>query len=281
MNTTFRTILVLALLSFSGSASFAIEEPSSVDILNTPSEPQPTAGAGIHGASGLVGNAAHQAGEEFVKGLRQIAQPFVVVGRTVKNGVKYTILRGAQGIVFVSESLSYGLGKIAEGIEVIAIETAAGVRWVTVQAIKAGKLVIDEAVKTVQFVIDGVIYVAAQVGEKFVYVTQKALELAVRTGRLVYDGVTYVYNKTVDGVIWVNEQIVGAFRATYLLARNTFVAYRIRRKLTTSLWFGIGIKENMEYFRQESTDPDADPATRRLAESALEAAEAYVKAMKK
>jgi hypothetical protein len=228
-----------------------------------------------HSRSARIDDRADEAGRDFIKGVAQIVEPFVVVGRTVKDGATFVILKGAAGVTYVAESAVVGLEYVVEGARFVAIATIEGVRWVSVEAIKAGKAAIKVVVKTARIVIDGVEYVLVQLNDTFVYVARTAYDAALKAGKLVVNGVTYAMHQTVAGAIWVAEQAAAITAGAWNWTRSRVVSYRIRRKIATSLsTFGAG-EGNLRYFRDRAADTTLDESTRNLARAALKASEAY------
>src|SRR5947208_1164189 len=72
-----------------------------------------------HSASGAVGAAADVAGHEFVQGAKQIAKPFIVVGKTVIEGAGFVILKGEQGLIYIAEDAVVGAKYLVKGAKFV------------------------------------------------------------------------------------------------------------------------------------------------------------------
>ena len=233
--------------------------------------PAPVLAGADHSASAAAGEAAAQEGREFVAGAKQIAQPFIVVGKTVIAGANFVILKGTQGVVYIAEEAVLGLQYVAEGAKFVIIKTAQGVRWVAVKAIQAGELVFDAVVDTAILVIDGVEFVLVKLEDGVTFVARQA----IKAGKLVIKGAKFVLHETAEGFIWVTETTWNAIKTGAAWTRDRVIAVNIRQRLSGALLAGQAGPDAMHYFESLSTNAQASPGTRRLAGAALAACQAF------
>lgn len=224
-----------------------------------------------HSASEAVGQAAAQAGEGFILGAKKIAVPFIVVGRTVVDGVAFVLLKGAEGVIWVEETAIYGLKWVANGAKFVIIQTAKGVKWVAVEALKAGAIILEAALEVTELIIEDVVYVLIKVEEGFVFVAKKA----VQAGKAIIRGVVYVAEKTAEGIIFVAESTANAIKKGLRWAADKAIAVKIRTKLSGSLLAGGVNADTMTYFQGLAINADASPHLRKLSQASYNACAAF------
>jgi len=226
-----------------------------------------------HSASNELGQAVSQEGQLFVGGARQIAQPFIVVGRTTVEGVSFVMLKTAQGVAWVAEESVVGLQYAVQGAKFVAIKTAQGIKWVAVQAIKAGEIVFDAVIDLGELVIDDTVYVLIKLEDGVAFVAKEA----AKAGKAVLKGVQYVAQKTADGIVWVTTNTLSAIKAGAAWTRDTLICANIRQKLSGAMLTpGSGVPQDMvEYFSNFAGNPQASAKLRRLAAAALAASNAF------
>ena len=224
-----------------------------------------------HTVSGDLGAAANTAAEGFVLGAKKIAVPFIVVGRTVVDGVAFVLLKGEQGVIWVAEESIYGLKFVAQGAKFVIIQTAKGIRWVAVEALKAGTIILDAAIEVTELVVEDVSFVLVKVEEGFVFVAKEA----VKAGRAVIRGVVYVAEKTADGVIFVAEATEALIKKGLRWAADKAIAIKIRTRLAGSLLAGGVQADTMTYFQGLSINAEASPHLRKLSTAAYNACAAF------
>lgn len=224
-----------------------------------------------HSASGVVGEAALQSGRDFVAGAKKVAEPFIVLGKTVVDGTTFVMLKGAQGVIYVAEEAVVGLKYLAKGAKFIIVKTAQGIRWVAVEALKAVEIVFDAVIDVAELVIDDVVYVLVKVEEGVVFVAKKALA----AGKVIIKGVKYVAKETVEGIVWVSEQTWNAIKAGATFARDKVVATNIRTRLSSAMATGAVSENTIAYFSNMAANTSASESTRKLAAAALAACQAF------
>lgn len=224
-----------------------------------------------HSLSTEVGAAASQAGEGFVLGAKKIAVPFIVVGRTVVDGVAFVLLKGAEGVIWVEETAVYGLKYVAQGAKFVIIQTAKGVRWVAVEALKAGAIILEAALEVTELIVEDVAFVLIKVEEGFVFVAKKA----VQAGKAVINGVVYIAEKTAEGIIFVAESTANAIKKGLRWAADKAIAVKMRAKLAGSLLAGGVGSDTMTYFQGMAVNADASAHLRKLSQASYNACAAF------
>jgi hypothetical protein len=232
----------------------------------------PTLAQPDHGVSDALGAEAALAGQSFVKGARKIAVPFIVVGKTVIDGAAFVILKGEQGIIYVTEEVVFGLEYVVKGAKFVIIKTAQGIRWVAVEALKAAEIIFTAVLDVAELVIEDVVYVLIKLEDGVAFVAKKL----VQAGRLVIKGVKYIVQKTADGIVWVTEQTWNAIRKGAAFAREKYIVVDIRARLSTGLMAGPGCHPaDLEFFQNVSIDQNNSVGLRKLAGAAYAAAKAF------
>jgi len=225
-----------------------------------------------HSTSTAVGADADIAGHEFVEGAKEIAKPFIVVGRTVLDGAAFVILKGEQGIIYVSEDVAVGLNYLVKGAKFVIIKTAQGVRWVAVQAILAGEIIFDAVLDLAELVVDDVTLVLIKLEDGVAFV---AKEIA-KAGKVVLKGITYVVRKTADGIVWLTDKTWNAIKAGAKWTREAFISTDIRTRLSSDLLVGAGSNSlDMEFFQNVAADNDNSARLKKLAGAAYAACKAF------
>jgi hypothetical protein len=229
-----------------------------------------------HSASQEVGAAAAQAGAATVQGLKKIAVPFIVVGKTVIDGAAFVILTGAEGTIYIAEEMIYAVketGKfIVKGAKFVIIKTAQGVRWVAVEALKAGEIIFEAVLDLAELVIEDVVYVLIKVEQGVAFVAKKL----VQAGQVVLKGVKYVLRETVEGLIWVTEATWSAIKAGANWTREKWLVADIRTRLHSDMLTGCGApKSDITFFRNVAADEKNSAKLRKLARAALDACTAF------
>jgi hypothetical protein len=224
-----------------------------------------------HTLSGEAGAAAAQAGEGFVLGAKKIAVPFIVVGKTVIDGVAFVLLKGEQGVIWVAEETIYGLKYVAQGAKFIIIQTAKGIRWVAIEALKAGEIILEAALEVTELIIEDIAFVLIKVEEGFVFVAKKALQ----AGKVVIRGIKYVAEKTAEGIIFVAESTANAIKKGLRWAADKAIAVKIRTRLVGSMLAGGVGSDTMTYFQGISINADASSHLRKLSLASYNACTAF------
>lgn len=224
-----------------------------------------------HSASNALGEAASQEGREFVQGAKKIAVPFIVVGKTVVDGVSFVVFKTAEGLVWIAEETVVGLQYVVKGAKFVVIKTAQGVRWVAVQALKAGEIIFDAVVDLAELVIEDVVYVLVKLEEGVAFVARQA----IKAGKIVLKGVEYVIQETAEGIIWVSKATWNAIKAGASWTRDKVIAANIRQRLSGALLAGGASQDTLNYFNSLNTNAGASAGTRRLAGAALAACQAF------
>ncbi|MBI3893752.1 MAG: hypothetical protein HY303_19710 [Candidatus Wallbacteria bacterium] len=224
-----------------------------------------------HSASSAIGEAANQEGHAFVQGVKKIAVPFIVVGKTVVEGVSFVILKTDQGLVWVAEEAVVGLQYVVKGAKFVVIKTAQGIRWVAVQAIKAGEIIFDAVVDLAELVIDDVTFVLIKLEDGVAFVAREA----IKAGKVVLKGVEYVIQETADGIVWVTKATWNAIKVGAAWTRDKIVAVNIRQRLSGALLAGNVGQDSLDYFQSLASNAGASAGTRRLAGAALAASQSF------
>jgi hypothetical protein len=249
-----RFIGLVAILSFA------------VALSSTPVVAQPD-----HSTSDAVGEIASAAGREFVVGAKKIAVPFIVVGRTVVDGVAFVLLKGEQGVIYVAETAVFGLKYVVKGAKFILVKTAQGIRWVALEALRAAEIIFEAALEVTELIIEDVAYVLIQLEEGFVYVVKKLAQ----AGQIVIRGVKYVVKVTADGIVWITEQTWNAIKKGASWARDKLIAAKVRARLSAALASGSVGADTIQYFQTMSVNADASANLRRLSAASYAACLAF------
>jgi len=225
-----------------------------------------------HSVSTAVGSAADVAGHEFVQGAREIAKPFIVVGRTVLDGAAFVILKGEQGVIYVAEDVVVGAKYLVQGAKFVIIKTAQGIRWVAVEALKAGEIMFDAVLDVAELVIDDTVFVLIKLEDGMAFVVKEV----AKAGQVVIKGVKYVVRKTADGVVWVTEQTWNAIKAGAAWTREKYLVADIRTRLSSDLATGSGAPSiDMEFFQNIGADQRNTAGLRKLANASYAACKAF------
>lgn len=224
-----------------------------------------------HSASTAAGEAALVAGRDFVTGARRVAEPFIVLGKTVIDGTTFVMLKGAQGVLYVAEETLVGLKYVAKGAKFVIIKTAQGVRWVAVTALEIGEIVFDAALDIAELVIEKTAYVLVRIEDGVVFVAKKALA----AGKVVVRGIKYVAKETAEGIIWVTEQTWNAIKAGATFARDKVVATNMRTRLSTAMLAGAVSDSTLAYFSSMAANTAASDSTRKLGRASFAACQAF------
>lgn len=236
----------------------------------------PVFAAPDHSLSQEVGAAASEAGQGFVAGAKKIAVPFIVVGKTVIDGVSFVILKGTEGIIYVAEETVYAAKEtakfIVKGAKFVFIKTAQGLRWVAVEALKAGEIIFDAVLDVAELIIEDTLYVLIKLEEGVTFVAKKV----VQAGVVVVKGVKLVLRKTADGFVWLAETTWSGIKAGAKWTREKWLTADIRTRLHSDLLLGCGAGSvDLSFFRNVSADEKNSPNLRKLAKAALHANTAF------
>ena len=236
----------------------------------------PVFAAPDHSLSSDVGADAAVAGKGFVAGLRKIAVPFIIVGRTAIDGVAYVILKGDQGIIYVAEESVYAAKETAKyivaGAKFVYIKTAQGVRWVAVEALKAGEIIFDAVLDVAELVVEDTVFVLIKVEEGVTFVAKKL----VQAGQVVIKGVKLVLHETAEGFVWLAETTWNGIKAGANWTREKWLTADIRTRLHSDLLIGCGAPAvDVTFFRNVSADEKNSSGLRKLAKAALDANTAF------
>jgi len=228
-----------------------------------------------HSISSEVGTAANAAGAQFVQGAQRVVEPFIVLGRTVIDGVQFIMLKGAQGVIYVAEDMVMGIKWVAKGAKFVIIKTAQGLRWVAVQALEIGEIILDAVCDAAILVIDGVHYVLVQLEDGVIYVAKKTIEIANKVGHAIINGVEYVVHKTVDGIVWVTKATFEAIKKGAAWARERVVIANMRTRLAAALLAGGVGPDTLAYYQSMSVSTNATPGLRKLGAAAYAACKTF------
>lgn len=236
----------------------------------------PVFAAPDHSLSQEVGAEAAVAGKGFVAGAKKIAVPFIVVGKTVIDGVSFVILKGTEGLIYVEESTVYAVKEtakfIVKGAKFIYIKTAQGLRWVAVEALKAGEIIFDAVIDVAELVIEDTVYVLIKVEEGVTFVAKKV----VQAGQVVIKGVKLILRETAEGFVWLAETTWNGIKAGAKWTREKWLTADIRTRLHSDLLVGCGAGgADLTFFRNVAADEKNSSNLRKLAKAALDANTAF------
>lgn len=226
---------------------------------------------GRHELSAEFGAAAGEAARDFGQGVKKVATPFVVVGKTVIDGVAFVTLSSAAGLVYVAEDAILGVKYLAKGAKFVLINTAQGAFWVAVGAIAAGAIVFDAVVDLSELVIEGVVYTLVKLEQGVTFVAKSAL----KGGQIVIGGVIYVMKETAEGIVWVTVKTWNAIKAGANWSRSSVLVASVRSRLSRALLAGDVGQSTLDYFRTMATNAKASPNLRRVAGAALAACTSF------
>ncbi|MBI4861602.1 MAG: hypothetical protein HY815_15270 [Candidatus Riflebacteria bacterium] len=225
-----------------------------------------------HGLSNQVGQAANQAGAAFVVGAKKIAEPFIVVGKTVVDGVSFVMLKTAQGIIYIAEDCVVGLKYVVKGAKFIIIKTADGVRWVAIEAIKAGEIVFNAVLDLAELVIEDTIYVLVKLEQGVIFVAKEV----IKAGKIVINGVKYAVEVTVDGIVRISEATWNIIKKSAAWTREKWVTADIRTRLSSGLVAGAGVcQRDMNFFAHMAGCSHNSADLRKLAAASYAACKAF------
>lgn len=236
----------------------------------------PVSAAPDHSLSSELGEAAAVAGKGFVAGAKKIAVPFIVVGKTVIDGVSFVVLKGSEGIIYVAEETVYAAKETAKfvvkGAKFVFIKTAQGLRWVAVEALKAGAIIFDAVLDVAELVIEDTVYVLIKVEEGVTFVAKKL----VQAGTVVVKGVKLILRETAEGFVWLAETTWNGIKAGAKWTREKWLTADIRTRLHADLLVGCGAPAgDLTFFRNVASDEKNSYGLRKLAKSALDANTAF------